>query len=215
MPIEDVIAKYEANEDENETSASSEENSETKPKVLKNPHVANLAGSSGSKGVSPFLRAKDAKKNGIKDESVAKEIEFNKDNENSDITNGTDTSDKQLNSNETKSENVDNDKSNKINGEHTVQSNKLDDNSTSDNSFKVENVDKSSDKSEDNIDSNDLKKDISTDKSNGNGATTVIESKDNIVGDQPEDKVSTLNWSLTWTYTNVIDDFNFITIILT
>jgi len=188
MPIEDVIAKYEANEDENETSASSEENSETKPKVLKNPHVANLAGSSGSKGVSPFLRAKDAKKNGIKDESVAKEIEFNKDNENSDITNGTDTSDKQLNSNETKTESLNNDKSNEINGEHTVQSNKLDDNSTSDNSLKVENVDKTSDKSENNIDSNDLKKDISTNKSNGNGATTVIESKDNIVGDQPEDK---------------------------
>ena len=124
---------------------------------------------------------------------------FSKDNENSDITNGNDTSDKQLNSNETKSENVDNDKSNKINGEHTVQSNKLDDNSTSDNSFKVENVDKTSDKSEDNIDSNDLKKDISTNKSNGNGATSVIESKDTIVGDQPEDKVSTLNWSLTCT----------------
>ena len=192
MPIEDVIAKYEANEDENETSASSEENSETKPKVLKNPHVANLAGSSGSKGVSPFLRAKDAKKNGIKDESVAKEIEFNKDNENSDITNGTDTSNKQLNSNETKTESLNNDKSNEINGEHTVQSNKLDDNSTSDNSLKVENVDKTSDKSEDNIDSNDLKKDINTNKSNGNGATTVIESKDNIVGDQPEDKVSNL-----------------------
>merc|ERR1712126_281406 len=90
--------------------------------------------------------------------------------------------------NETKTESLNNDKSNEINGEHTVQSNKLDDNSTSDNSLKVENVDKTSDKSENNIDSNDLKKDISTNKSNGNGATTVIESKDNIVVDQPEDK---------------------------
>ena len=199
MPIEDVIAKYESNEDESENCASSEENSNSKPKILKNPLVANLAGSSGSKGVSPFLRAKapSIDKNGIKDESVAKEIDFNKDNTNSDITNGIDTSDKQLNSNESSTENINNDKSKiKVNGEHTVQNKTLNDNSISDNSLKGENADKTSDKTEEHVNSNDSKKDISSTESNGNlPAIPDNESKDISIEDQ-EQKVRALVWKL-------------------
>ena len=77
MPLEEVIAKYEASEDgENVTETEPpEENNGSKPKVLKNPLIANLAGSSGAKEVSPFLRAKaqPIDKNGIKDELVTKQ----------------------------------------------------------------------------------------------------------------------------------------------
>ena len=100
MPLEDVIAKYEAKENleemsskdtsvgddsipllpENETddvkeNLKCEQNSESK--IIKNPIVAALAGSSKPKGVSPFLRAKEnpVEKNG-ESVSVAKEIDF-------------------------------------------------------------------------------------------------------------------------------------------
>ena len=80
MPIEEVIAKYEANESEGEnvqnTESPSEEITATTPKILKNPQLTALASSSGTKTVSPFLRAKSnpIDKNSESDESVVKEL---------------------------------------------------------------------------------------------------------------------------------------------
>jgi len=171
MPIEDVIAKYEASEDENNAASQpSEESNDSNPKVLKNPLVSNLAGSSGSKGVSPFLRAKapSIDQNGIKDESIAKEIDFNKDIANTDTTNGIST------------ENIEEDKSkNKINGEHPVQNTTTEVNSNSDNSLIDNNVNKTSDISEQTNDSNDSKQDMSSNKSNGNGPNVNTEAESN------------------------------------
>merc|ERR1711997_815054 len=120
MPLEEVIAKYEASEDgENVTETEPpEENNGSKPKVLKNPLIANLAGSSGAKEVSPFLRAKaqPIDKNGIKDELVTKQIDFNKDTTPSDIANGV-TPENKLSSDESNKKELGNDKSKeKING---------------------------------------------------------------------------------------------------
>ena len=197
MPIEEVIAKYEASEDgENVTETeSSEENNSSKPKVLKNPLIANLAGSSASKEVSPFLRAKASPidKNGIKDESVTKQIDFNTETTPSDISNGV-SSTNQLNSAESSKEELDNDISKeKINGEHPMLSTSIEDNSTSDSPLKSEIENKTSDKSEHIHDSNDLTKDVSSKQSNGNGP--IEESKEVLVdGTQGENKVRSLKF---------------------
>ena len=183
MPLEEVIAKYEASEDgENVTETeSSEENNGSKPKVLKNPLIANLAGSSGAKEVSPFLRAKaqPIDKNGIKDELVTKQIDFNKDTTPSDIANGV-TPENKISSEESDKKELDNDKSKeKINGEHSMPSATEEDNSTSDNPLKSKHENKTSDKSEQINDSNVIT------KSNGNGQiTTVSEHGENKVSSQ-------------------------------
>jgi len=136
MPIEDVIAKYEANESGPDTIPSTEspfgEMSDPNIKVLKNPHVAGLASSSESKGISPFLRAKTAPfdKNSECDESIAKEIDF-KEGTISEITNG-------ISKDGIDSENSNKEDSNKdtvkheVNGEHNPQDSNTQANSVSD-----------------------------------------------------------------------------------
>lgn len=95
MPIEEVIAKYEANEIENTGNQNNEspsnDTSESKPKVLKNPLLTTLASSSGSKGVSPFLRAKTTSidKNCENNDSLAKEIDFIQEGSPTELVNGT------------------------------------------------------------------------------------------------------------------------------
>ena len=89
MPLEEVIAKYEAKENsaevqhtvetEKEVGAEGDGTSSTKFKTLKNPALSALAAGS-SKPISPFLRAKDKKipsKDQNEDTScIAKEIDF-------------------------------------------------------------------------------------------------------------------------------------------
>ena len=122
MPIEEVIAKYEANEmtDNLQANESPEEPNVVKPAILKNPHMLSLAGSSEPKGVSPFLRAKAAPTD-KSDLSAAKEIDFVKSEEKCDTTNGVASShvlNKEKSSDVTSDEKGKNDK----NGELDVKS---------------------------------------------------------------------------------------------
>lgn len=136
MPIEEVIAKYEANESGPDSISSTEspgEISEPNIKVLKNPNLAALSSSSGSKGISPFLRAKTNPfdKTGECDESIAKEIDF-KEGTISEMTNGNAEEDL------IDSEKSNNDESNKdkvkheVNGQHNPHDANAQANSVSD-----------------------------------------------------------------------------------
>ena len=160
MPLEDVIAKYEAKESlddeiqrresplapnsltrllvsESESiETKSEDSGISKPKMLKNPNITALAGSSGSKGISPFLRAKapTKDKNSESDVSVAKEIDFNQEGEiKFEITNGMAPED-QIQSEESgkKEDSIKNEIKPKTNGENMVHSTNSQDNLVSD-----------------------------------------------------------------------------------
>ena len=197
MPIEDVIAKYEANESGPDSISSTESPSGEirDPNIkfemnhmLKNPHVAALASSSEPKGISPFLRAKTASidKNSECDESIAKEIDF-KEGTLSETTNG---NDKAL----IDSEISNNDDSNKdklkheVNGEHNQKDAKARDNFVSDSTAKSEQANIPGDKKDLIIEAVQDKPDSSIET---NGEIDVSE-KNNSNGNEGEKKVRML-----------------------
>lgn len=126
MPIEEVIAKYEANEivdaDIQNKESPSKDSTDAKPIVLKNPLIATLASSSGSKGVSPYLRAKATSidKNGESDFSSAKEIDFMKEDTKAELVNGSANKDMLSSEKLTDEESNKNKVKKETNGEHKV-----------------------------------------------------------------------------------------------